>query len=301
MGYVFPKGYSDMPLLTAEKEIELARTIREGNEAQARIDESTSLPATEKRALWRAAQKSKHAREHFIKANIRLVLKLAGQYTGRGMAYPDLVQEGTIGLMHAITKFDPERGYRFSTYATPWIRQAMGRAISNQSNTIRVPEHQLVKANKIAAAYTALTNLNNEDPTIAQIAEHTGFTIRQVEEISAYNRAPISLATPLGSEGENLTVGDMIVDEVTANPEMEAETSNLKSTLSRVIEKLNEKEAKVLMLRFGLADDAVPHTLDEIASTMGTSKEWARRVELKAMTKLRHPRYVNLLKDFVQV
>lgn len=227
-----------------------------------------------------------------MRANTRLALYTARKYANRGLEANDLVQEGILGIIHALSKYDPDMGYRFSTYAIPWIRQYMGRAIANQSRLIRIPEHRLTEISKVAAARQSLAIELGDEPTDAQVADHLGITEEKVNELSLYAADPISLHLPAGEDGES-ELGDLIADENAASPDEEIMATDLVSQIRIALSHLNEKETAVMTLRFGLGDSSAS-TLEQASQQLGISRERARQIESRAIAKLRHPGHAHL-------
>lgn len=256
------------------------------------------LSADEEVALaLRIEQGDEEAKQELAEANLRLVVSIAKRYVGRGMQFLDLIQEGNMGLMKAVEKFDYRRGFKFSTYATWWIRQAITRAIADQARTIRVPVHMVETINKLARVQRQLTQELNREPTDEEIAKKLGITIDKVREVYKISQDPVSLETPIGEE-EDSHLGDFLKDERTMSPEEYATTELLKEELSSVLLTLTDREEKVLRLRFGL-DDGQCRTLEEVGQIFGVTRERIRQIEAKALRKLRHPSRSRKLKDFL--
>ncbi len=267
---MYLKEIGQIKLLTLEEELDLADKISAGDE---------------------------NAKATLAEANLRLVVSIAKRYVGRGMLFLDLIQEGNIGLMKAVDKFDVSKGYKFSTYATWWIRQAITRAIADQARTIRVPVHMVETINKLARIERQLTLELNREPTEAELSKKMGMSVEKIREINKISQEPVSLETPIGEE-EDSHLGDFIPDETNMSPEDFAVNELLKDEISEVLLTLTEREEKVIRLRFGL-EDGRPRTLEEVGQLFGVTRERIRQIEAKALRKLRHPSRSRKLKDYL--
>jgi len=268
---MYLKGIGKVDLLTAEEEVKLAKRMEQGDEA---------------------------AKQHLIEANLRLVVSIAKKYIGRGMHYLDLIQEGNMGLMKAVEKFDYKKGYKFSTYATWWIRQAITRSIADQGRTIRVPVHMIEKINKLIRVSRRLFQEIGREPTSEEIAEEMGITAEKVREIKKISKESISLETPIGEE-EDSNLGDFIQDEEALQPATSVNHILLQEQLDDVLSTLTEREKRILELRFGIGDGR-NRTLEEVGKEFGVTRERIRQIEAKALRKLRHPTRSHKLKDYVE-
>ncbi len=267
---MYLKEIGQIKLLTTEEELELADKIAEGDE---------------------------QAKATLAEANLRLVVSIAKRYVGRGMLFLDLIQEGNIGLMKAVEKFDVTKGYKFSTYATWWIRQAITRAIADQARTIRVPVHMVETINKLARVERQLTLELNREPTEEELAKKMGTSVEKIRDIYKISQEPVSLEIPIGEEDDS-HLGDFIPDETNMSPEDYAVNELLKDEISEVLLTLTEREEKVIRLRFGL-EDGRPRTLEEVGQLFGVTRERIRQIEAKALRKLRHPSRSRKLKDYL--
>ena len=281
--------------LTLSKDVKINDPVRMYLKEIGRINLLTSDEEFE--YAKRAEEGDEEAKRMLAESNLRLVVSIAKRYVGRGMLFLDLIQEGNIGLMKAVDKFAPTKGYKFSTYATWWIRQAITRAIADQARTIRVPVHMVETINKLARVQRQLTQELNREPTDEEIAKKLGITVDKVREVYKISQDPVSLETPIGEEDDS-HLGDFIRDERTMGPEEYATVEMLKEELKGVLSTLTEREEKVLRLRFGL-DDGQCRTLEEVGQIFGVTRERIRQIEAKALRKLRHPSRSRKLKDFL--
>ena len=282
------KQIGKVPLLTAEQEVELAKRIEAGLSAEDKLAEAGSTLTTGQRIdLARIAEDGTRAKNHLLEANLRLVVSLATRYTGRGMLFLDLIQEGNLGLIRGVEKFDYTKGYKFSTYATWWIRQAITRAIAGQARTIRIPVHMVEVINKLARVQRQMLQDLGREPTPDELAVELDMTPEKVIEVQKYGREPVSLHTPLGEDGDS-EFGDLIEDSEAIQPGEAVSFTLLQEQLHSVLDTLSEREAGVVSMRFGLTDGQ-PKTLDEIGKAYGVTRERIRQIESKTMSKLRLP------------
>ncbi|MFI0982838.1 RNA polymerase sigma factor [Streptomyces sp. NPDC021093] len=291
------KQIGKVPLLNAEQEVELAKRIEAGLFAEDKMANSDKLAPKLKRELEMISQDGGRAKNHLLEANLRLVVSLAKRYTGRGMLFLDLIQEGNLGLIRAVEKFDYTKGYKFSTYATWWIRQAITRAMADQARTIRIPVHMVEVINKLARVQRQMLQDLGREPTPEELAKELDMTPEKVIEVQKYGREPISLHTPLGEDGDS-EFGDLIEDSEAVVPADAVSFTLLQEQLHSVLDTLSEREAGVVSMRFGLTDGQ-PKTLDEIGKVYGVTRERIRQIESKTMSKLRHPSRSQVLRDYL--
>ncbi|MEO3757528.1 RNA polymerase sigma factor [Mycobacterium sp. B14F4] len=295
------KQIGKVALLNAEEEVELAKRIEAGLYATQLMNELTEkgekLPAAQRRDMMWICRDGDRAKNHLLEANLRLVVSLAKRYTGRGMAFLDLIQEGNLGLIRAVEKFDYTKGYKFSTYATWWIRQAITRAMADQARTIRIPVHMVEVINKLGRIQRELLQDLGREPTPEELAKEMDITPEKVLEIQQYAREPISLDQTIGDEGDS-QLGDFIEDSEAVVAVDAVSFTLLQDQLQSVLETLSEREAGVVRLRFGLTDGQ-PRTLDEIGQVYGVTRERIRQIESKTMSKLRHPSRSQVLRDYL--
>jgi len=292
------KQIGKVALLNAEQEVDLALRIEAGLFAEEKInaDDGTMDPKL-KRELEFVIHDGKRAKNHLLEANLRLVVSLAKRYTGRGMLFLDLIQEGNLGLIRAVEKFDYTKGFKFSTYATWWIRQAITRAMADQARTIRIPVHMVEVINKLARVQRQMLQDLGREPTPEELALELDMTPEKVVEVQKYGREPISLHTPLGEDGDS-EFGDLIEDSEAVVPADAVSFTLLQEQLHSVLDTLSEREAGVVAMRFGLTDGQ-PKTLDEIGKVYGVTRERIRQIESKTMSKLRHPSRSQVLRDYL--
>ncbi|GAA3820446.1 RNA polymerase sigma factor [Cellulomonas soli] len=291
------KQIGKVALLNAEQEVELAKRIEAGLFAEERLNSGTPMEPKIRRELEWIAGDGRRAKNHLLEANLRLVVSLAKRYTGRGMLFLDLIQEGNLGLIRAVEKFDYTKGYKFSTYATWWIRQAITRAMADQARTIRIPVHMVEVINKLARVQRQMLQDLGREPTPEELAKELDMTPEKVVEVQKYGREPISLHTPLGEDGDS-EFGDLIEDSEAVVPADAVSFTLLQEQLHQVLDTLSEREAGVVSMRFGLTDGQ-PKTLDEIGKVYGVTRERIRQIESKTMSKLRHPSRSQVLRDYL--
>ena len=299
---MYLKEIGKVPLLTAAEEIDLAMKIEAGVAAGEQLEKADAgeieLERRDLRRLTRIEEVGFDAKQQLIEANLRLVVSIAKRYVGRGMLFLDLIQEGNLGLIRAVEKFDYTKGFKFSTYATWWIRQAITRAIADQARTIRIPVHMVETINKLVRIQRQLLQSLGREPTPEEIAEEMGLTPERVREIQKISQEPVSLETPIGEE-EDSQLGDFIEDDAAIVPPDAASFSMLQEQLSKTLEGLAERERKVISLRFGL-EDGHPRTLEEVGREFGVTRERIRQIESKTLAKLRHPSRSQKLKDYLE-
>ena len=292
------KQIGKVALLNAAEEVELAMRIEAGLFAEEKLATETDLPKKLTRELKWVARDGRKAKSHLLGANLRLVVSLAKRYTGRGMQFLDLIQEGNLGLIRAVEKFDYTKGFKFSTYATWWIRQAITRAMADQARTIRIPVHMVEVINKLARVQRQMLQDLGREPTPEELSKELDMTPEKVIEVQKYGREPISLHTPLGEDGDS-EFGDLIEDTEAVVPADAVGFTMLQQQLESLLDSLSEREAGVIRMRFGLGD-GMPKTLDQIGDTFGVTRERIRQIESKTMAKLRHPSRSQQLKDYLE-
>lgn len=293
------KQIGKVALLNAEQEVDLAMRIEAGLFAEEKLSlEGDDLDWQLKRDLTRIARDGQRAKSHLLGANLRLVVSLAKRYTGRGMQFLDLIQEGNLGLIRAVEKFDYTKGFKFSTYATWWIRQAITRAMADQARTIRIPVHMVEVINKLARVQRQMLQDLGREPSPEELARELDMTPEKVIEVQKYGREPISLHTPLGEDGDS-EFGDLIEDTEAVVPADAVGFTMLQRQLESLLDSLSEREAGVIRMRFGLGD-GMPKTLDQIGDTFGVTRERIRQIESKTMAKLRHPSRSQQLRDYLE-
>ncbi len=296
---MYLKEIGKVPLLSAEEEIALAQKMEEGDAAQLQLDEmGDTLDEDTRKQLMELINTGDYAKKKLAEANLRLVVSIAKRYVGRGMLFLDLIQEGNLGLIKAVEKFDYSKGYKFSTYATWWIRQAITRAIADQARTIRIPVHMVETINKLIRVSRQLLQELGREPSPEEIAAEMDIPVERVREILKISQEPVSLETPIGEE-EDSHLGDFIQDENVPVPADAAAFTLLKEQLEEVLDTLTDREQKVLKLRFGL-DDGRARTLEEVGKEFNVTRERIRQIEAKALRKLRHPSRSRKLRDYLE-
>ena len=287
-----------VPLLSAGQEVELAKRIEAGLFAEQKLAEGSRVLSAEAQAdLEQVAKDGRSAKTHLVEANLRLVVSVARRYNGRGMLLLDLIQEGNLGMMRGVEKFDYTRGYKFSTYATWWIRQAITRAMADQSRIIRLPAHTSEAITRLAWVQRQMLQDLGREPTSRELAAELDMTLEKLIELQRCSREPISLHTPLGEAGDG-ELGDLIEDSAAAGPVEVVTFTLLQEQVQEILQTLTEREAGVVSLRFGLADGR-PRTLDEIGKLYGVTRERVRQIESKTLSKLRHPSRSKLLREYL--
>ncbi len=298
---MYLKEIGKVDLLTPEREVELAQAMGAGAAAKEQLAElersGEEIPEETRKELNKAVKQGERAKQQLAEANLRLVVSIAKRYVGRGMQFLDLIQEGNLGLIKAVEKFDYVKGFKFSTYATWWIRQAITRAIADQARTIRIPVHMVETINKVIRVNRQLLQELGHDPTPEETAEEMGMPVEKVREILKIAQEPVSLETPIGEE-EDSHLGDFIPDEDASEPSEAASFTLLKEQLVDVLSTLTPREEKVLRLRFGI-EDGRTRTLEEVGKEFNVTRERIRQIEAKALRKLRHPSRSKKLKDFL--
>ena len=294
---LYLKEIGRIPLLTAEQEVSLAKRMEAGRDTKKRLSNSRNLSHQERVKLSATVRDGKSAQEHLIKANSRLVVSVAKKYVGRGVPFLDLIQEGNIGLIRAVNKFDYRRGYKFSTYATWWIRQAVTRAIADQGRTIRVPVHMYEQINRLARVSRQLVQELGRDPTVEEIAGELGVSPKKVERTIKVSQRPLSLEMPVGEEDDSF-LGDFIEDSDAPSPTDQASQQLLRDQIDDIFVSLTPREVRILQLRFGLVD-GYSYTLEEVGKKFGVTRERIRQIEAQALGRLRHPSRSRKLRDFL--
>jgi RNA polymerase primary sigma factor len=294
---LYLKEIGRVPLLIAEEEVALAKRMEAGRFAQERLRQNGVVSPRERIELRALVEDGLAAREHLIRANSRLVISVAKKYIGRGVPFLDLIQEGNIGLIRAANKFNYQLGHKFSTYATWWIRQAVTRAIADQSRTIRIPVHMGDQINKLLRASHRLTQELGREPTSEELATALDVPTRKAEDMLKVARRPLSLETPTDDEGES-ELGDFIEDELTLAPEEEVTSSMLREMFDGILQDLPPREVRILQLRYGLIDGET-YTLEEVGRKLGVTRERVRQIEAQALSRLRHPTHARRLRDFL--
>ena len=286
------------PLLTSQQEVELAMQLEAGSKARERLEHDEPLAAEDEAMLLHQIDVAKQAHDSLVNSNLRLVVSLARRYVGRGMALLDLIQEGNVGLMRAVERFDYRRGFKFSTYATWWIRQSISRAIADQGRTIRMPIHVLDSVNKLTRFQREMTQLRGTAPSLEELAEELDLPVERVAELKRIAQDTVSLETPVGEDADG-TLGDLVEDVDSEMPADVATFASLQDQLAQALEGLSDREREVLVMRFGLADGK-PRTLEEVGSHFNVTRERIRQLETKALAKLRHPDKSGRLEGFLE-
>jgi RNA polymerase primary sigma factor len=294
---MYLKEIGKVSLLTGEQEVTLAKRIEAGVQATERLAAETGLSEEQREGLAAVATDGELARRQLTEANLRLVVSIAKRYVGRGMALLDLVQEGNLGLIRAVEKFDYTKGFKFSTYATWWIRQAITRAIADQARTIRIPVHMVETMNKVLRVQRQMLQELGREPTVEEVAAKVELTPDRVRDIQRISLEPVSLETPVGEEDDS-SLGDFVEDPSAIAPSTAAERARLIADIEEALEELNEREREVVRLRFGL-DDGQVRTLEEVGKQFGVTRERIRQIESKTLAKLRHPTRSQRLRDYL--
>lgn len=297
---MYLKEIGKVPLLTGPQEVTLAKRIEAGVQAAERLEAEADKGMSEEKLANEQAivEDGELAKRHLTEANLRLVVSIAKRYVGRGMALLDLVQEGNLGLIRAVEKFDYTKGFKFSTYATWWIRQAITRAIADQARTIRIPVHMVETMNKVLRVQRQMLQELGREPTVEEVARKVDMTPDKVREIQRISQEPLSLETPVGEEDDSY-LGDFVADESAVSPDGAAERERLKVEIEMALNELNEREQQVMRLRFGL-DDGQVRTLEEVGKEFGVTRERIRQIESKTISKLKHPTRSQRLRDFLE-
>jgi len=302
---VYLKEIGRVQLLSATEEVAMAKRIEAGSQASVRLADleaagaTESLSFSERRRLERLARDGELAKQELIQANLRLVVSIAKRYNGRGMALLDLIQEGNLGLMRAVEKFDYTKGFKFSTYATWWIRQAITRAIADQARTIRIPVHMVESINRVHRVQRQMLQDLEREPTLEELAARVDMTPVRVREILRISQDPLSLDSPVG-EADDSNLSDFIEDQQAEAPDEEAARQMLNDAVKEALGELNEREQQVVRLRFGLDGEGTPHTLEEVGKQFGVTRERIRQIESKTLAKLRHPHRSQKLRDYLE-
>jgi RNA polymerase primary sigma factor len=302
---MYLKEIGRVPLLTGAEEVALAKRIEAGSRAAERLadlaaaGETDTLAFDERRRLSRQVSDGEKAKQALIQANLRLVVSIAKRYVGRGMLFLDLIQEGNLGLMRAVEKFDYTKGFKFSTYATWWIRQAITRAIADQARTIRIPVHMVESIHKVHRTQRQMIQELEREPTVEELAERVGMTATRVREIQRISQDPLSLDSPVGEEDDS-NLGDFIEDQQAEAPAEAAARRMLNDAVEDALRELSEREQQVVRLRFGL-EDGQARTLEEVGREFGVTRERIRQIESKTLAKLRHPQRRQKLRDYLDI
>ncbi len=295
---MYLKEIGKVSLLTAEQEVTLAKRLEAGVQASERLESGGEISGEQRASEEANVEDGRLAKQQLTEANLRLVVSIAKRYVGRGMVLLDLVQEGNLGLIRAVEKFDYSKGFKFSTYATWWIRQAITRAIADQARTIRIPVHMVETMNKVLRTQRQMLQEMGREPTVEEVALKVDLTPDKVREIQRISQEPLSLETPVGEEDDS-SLGDFVADESAVSPDSAAERERLKDEIETALEELNKREQQVMRLRFGL-DDGQVRTLEEVGREFGVTRERIRQIESKTLAKLRHPTRSQRLRDYLE-